>query len=124
IAGSGKTVVSLHRARLMAQRNVKDRSKDRVLFLTYGNKLPDVNMRLLKHLTDDGPEVRVVEARSIYSWVGSLLYRQNFKMEVGKPEQIEWFVVQAIDEIKDKYLEQVTLWKRPPDFFQDEIKYR
>lgn len=77
VAGSGKTVVAVHRARVLAQRHVKDPQHERVLFLTYGNRLPDINMHLLKRLTNNGPEVGVIECRSVYSWVGSLLHFQK-----------------------------------------------
>jgi len=125
VAGSGKTVVVVHRARIMAQRNVKDPQTERILFLTFGNRLPDVNRRLLERLTDNGPEVAVVECRSIYSWVGSLLNRQGLGAQVCTDEkQLDSYLWQAIEEVKPKYPEQEALWKQPLDFFRDEIKYR
>jgi superfamily I DNA/RNA helicase len=124
IAGSGKTVVAIHRARVMAQRNIKDRDRERILFLTYGNRLPDVNKRLLERLTNNGPEVAVIECRSIHSWVGSLLQNQNVHMKVGGQEQLDTYLQHAINEVRPKYPEQETLWEQPLSFFRDEIRYR
>ncbi len=123
VAGSGKTVVAVHRARIMAQRNVKNRDRERILFLTYGNRLPDVNRRLLQRLTNNGPERKVIECRSIYSWVRSLLLNQNIQIKVGKQEQLKACLQQAIAEVRPQYPEQHLLWRQPPNFFQDEIGY-
>lgn len=124
VAGSGKTVVAIHRARIMAQRKVTDRQRERILFLTYGNRLPEVIKRLLERLTNNGPEMEVIECRSIYSWVQSLLGNQGIRMQVGKDEQLNGYLQQAIEEVKPKYSEQEALWKQPLSFFRDEIRYR
>ncbi len=134
IAGSGKTVVAVHRARIMAQHNIKDRQKERILFLTFGNRLPDVNKRLLERLTNNGPEVEVIECRSIYSWVGSLLWHQKRRLRDRFPpegelkvekdeERLKEHLCAAIEEVKQQYPD-LSLWKNPAEFFRDEIRYR
>ena len=61
VAGSGKTVVAIHRAWLMAQKLIRYPEQERVLFLTYGNRLPAVTEELLRQLSNDDPRAELMD---------------------------------------------------------------
>ena len=84
-AGTGKTVVAMHRARHLASQVFKA-STDRILFTTYTKTLA-ANIRAnLKSLC--GPEIDRIEVVHLHSWAVSFLRSQGVKFEVASQEEI------------------------------------
>jgi superfamily I DNA/RNA helicase len=67
VSGSGKTVVAIHRARVVAQKLLQDNSQDRVLFLTFNRSLRDLVERLLRRLCTE-KEYDRIEVATIGKW--------------------------------------------------------
>jgi superfamily I DNA/RNA helicase/mRNA-degrading endonuclease RelE of RelBE toxin-antitoxin system len=65
VAGSGKTVVALHRARFLAKAAPRGQ---KVLFLTYSNRLAGVAEELITLLCGNGCERAAIEVRTLHSW--------------------------------------------------------
>ncbi len=76
-AGTGKSVVGLHRAAHLARR-----TGGRVLFVTFVNSLPRVQANLLARLAPD--VAGRVEFRSLHSWAMSLLARRRQRVEIDR----------------------------------------
>jgi len=75
-AGTGKTVVGLHRARALAAQG----DGGRVLVTTFVNNLPPVYEQLFRRLA---PEVADrVEFKNVHKWAMALLYRNRVAMNV------------------------------------------
>jgi mRNA-degrading endonuclease RelE of RelBE toxin-antitoxin system len=86
VAGSGKTVVAIHRARHLAREALPQRRK--VLFLTYGNRLPRVVYHLLEHLAGEGaPELEAVECVTIHQWCYRFLKRHGKRPYVDQTRE-------------------------------------
>ena len=77
-AGTGKTVVALHRAKHLAA------SGKRVLFTSFVKTLPTVQEQLFRRLAPDVPGT--VEFRSIHSWANRLLAQRGTRLEIGDAE--------------------------------------
>lgn len=120
VAGSGKTVVAIHRARRLAQQFA---SRDRkVLFLTYGNRLPAVVRHLLKQLAgDQAPELDVIESVTIHQWCSRYLRRNGQQLNVDSMAASQ-ALNDAIKQVRPRY-PKLKLWNRQPRFFGDEIRY-
>ena len=122
VAGSGKTVIAIHRARHLARQALPRRRK--VLFLTYGNRLPGVMHYLLQHLAGEGaPELGAVECLTVHQWCYRFL-RQHGQRPV-MDEKGEATGAALDDAIADALLRQpgLRLWSRPSSFFSDEMRY-
>jgi len=85
-AGTGKTVVAMHRAKYMADRISKDASKrgQRVLFTTFTSTLAqDVRANLMtlcpEHLSGAEPRIEVI---NLDRWVGDFLRRRGFDRQI------------------------------------------
>jgi mRNA-degrading endonuclease RelE of RelBE toxin-antitoxin system len=79
VAGSGKTVVALHRARYLAR---KPETK-KVLFLTYGNRLPNVIKYLFEKLVgNNSPEVDKFECLSIHQLCRKIMSQNGLNPQV------------------------------------------
>ena len=85
-AGTGKTVVAMHRAKYLADEIAQDpnRTHDRVLFTTFTSTLAnDVKQNLKQlcpqHIARDNPIIEVV---NLDSWVGSFLRQQDFERNI------------------------------------------
>ncbi len=65
VAGSGKTVVALHRTRLLAKTAPRGQ---KVLFLTFSNRLAGVADELISLLCGNGAERASIEVRTLHSW--------------------------------------------------------
>lgn len=119
VVGSGKTVVAIHRLVRLAREAHKNNQK--VLFLTYGNRLPEITMHLVKSLAGEGaPELEAIECRSVHSWCGSFIRNngQQLRIDNGKiSEAIENAIIQS----KKKH-PRYQIWKKPNTFFLEEIK--
>ncbi len=122
VAGSGKTVVAIHRARYLARTAAQKGGK--VLFLTYGNRLPGVVHHLLTHLAgEDAPELEAIECITIHQWCYRFLARHGRRPIVDDSGQAYHVALdQALAEGALRY-PGLRLWSRPPSFFADEIRY-
>ncbi len=113
-AGTGKTVVALHRARHLARR-----PDARVLVTSYVRTLPDVHRslfgRLAPHLT------KRVEFRSLHSWAAGLLRARGAEIRIadrggrGLLRDQAWADVGARGPLSTLAL--------PPDYWWDEVQY-
>ena len=83
VSGSGKTVVALHRARYLAKKALERQGK--ILFLTYGNRLPGVISHLLEKLAgENAPELQAVECCTIHHWCFRLLSKNGIYPNVNE----------------------------------------
>ena len=85
-AGTGKTVVAMHRAKCLADRLASDpgSSNKRILFTTFTSTLAkDVrqNLKALcpEHVESDRP---IIEVINLDRWVGKFLKQQDFEREI------------------------------------------
>ncbi|QDV37674.1 UvrD-helicase domain-containing protein [Tautonia plasticadhaerens] len=85
-AGTGKTVVAMHRARHLAARVFTDPS-DRILVTTYTANLAENIEATLK--TFCGPERERVEVVHLHAWAVRLLRSHGVEGEIAGPEEIE-----------------------------------
>src|SRR4051794_26726827 len=112
-AGTGKTVVALHRARHLARR-----PDGRVLVTSYVRTLPDVHRalfaRLAPHLT------KRVEFRSLHSWAALLLRNRGTRIDIA-PRGGRFLFDQAWADL-GAWGPLATL-AQPPDYWWDEIQY-
>lgn len=119
VAGSGKTVIALHRARYLA-RKLRG-TNEKVLFLTYGNRLPGIMTYLFEKLSGDGSEIDSFECLTIHQLCSRLL------REAGLPPKVNRQVCDnAISLAISRASERFTLPKlfsRSQQFFKDEISY-
>lgn len=122
VAGSGKTVVAIHRARHLAREALPQRRK--VLFLTYGNRLPGVVYHLLEHLAGEGaPELDAVECVTIHQWCYRFLARHGKRPNVDETgKAYKTALDQAVIQVQPRY-PGLRIWSRPLSFFADEIRY-
>jgi len=120
VVGSGKTVVAVHRARFLAREALKRGGK--VLFLTYGNRLPGVMAHLLRRLAGEGaPELQAVECCTVHSWCYNFLQRRGLTPVVDA-QALPAIAEQAVAEVQSCY-PNLSLWRYPVTFFRDEIAY-
>ncbi len=122
VAGSGKTVVAIHRARQLAR--VALQQKRKVLFLTYGNRLPGVVYHLLEHLAgENAPELDAVECVTIHGWCYRFLKMYGRRPNVdGTGEAYKAALNQAITQAQPCY-PNLRIWSQSRSFFADEIRY-
>jgi superfamily I DNA/RNA helicase/mRNA-degrading endonuclease RelE of RelBE toxin-antitoxin system len=119
VAGSGKTVIALHRARFLTRKlNGVDR---KVLFLTFGNRLPGMNSHLFARLTGQGLEMDRFQCLTFHQLCGHLLNRVGAHHDLN-PEVSSSALVHAIGGVRS-HLNLPKLFGRPTQFFQDEISY-
>jgi superfamily I DNA/RNA helicase len=122
VVGSGKTVVAVHRARHLA-RTALPRDK-KVLFLTYGNRLPGVIEYLLRHLAgQDAPELEAVECMTIHSWCFRFLTAHGQYPKVDNSRRA--YRVALDEALADAILRHpgLRVLSRPQSFFANEIRY-
>ena len=120
VAGSGKTVVAIHRARQLAQQLGGQHT---VLFLTYGNRLPAINHHLLTKLTGPAaPELAAIHCTTIHSWCYQLLARHGQKPHIDTQKTDEALQM-ALERERNTAPHLTNLWRKPKTFFADEIKY-
>lgn len=120
VVGSGKTVVAIHRARRLAQ---QIGGEGTVLFLTYGNRLPQVNRHLLERLASpDAPELAAIQCVTVHQWCGRFL-RENGLAPNVDVEALEGAMRQAFGECSRQFPRLTALWGRGSSFLTDEIKY-
>ena len=79
-AGTGKTVVAMHRARYLAEEVFRG-SGDRILFTTFTKNLAtDIEQNLRKLCTDDKAWTRI-EVRHLNGWVMNFLRTQGYRQD-------------------------------------------
>jgi superfamily I DNA/RNA helicase/mRNA-degrading endonuclease RelE of RelBE toxin-antitoxin system len=113
VAGSGKTVVALHRARFLA-RNAPEGQK--VLFLTYSNRLAGVAEELISLLCGNGPEGKAIEVRTLHAWC----MRYLGGVRICKNTEQRRAISDAIHTVLSKHAES-RLGQLGQSFIEDEI---
>ncbi|MCL4299570.1 MAG: ATP-dependent helicase [Anaerolineae bacterium] len=120
VAGSGKTVVAIHRVRHLAQQIGGDKT---ILFLTFGNRLPAVNQHLLTRLAGvSAPELRAIECVTVHKWCSDFMRANGYYPNVNN-KLVEQALVSAINTGQHDFPRLAKLWRHPRNFFADEIKY-
>ncbi len=121
VAGSGKTVVAIHRVKHLALKAIKQKSK--ILFLTYGNRLPEVNMRLLSDLVGDDSEIlNTVECSTIHQWCSRFVRSTGKNMWVDA-KKCKTKLQEAIAQEKKLVGLIPTILNKDISFFEDEFSY-
>jgi superfamily I DNA/RNA helicase/Txe/YoeB family toxin of Txe-Axe toxin-antitoxin module len=121
VAGSGKTVIALHRARQLAKKAQQDHGK--LLFLTFGNRLPNVNKHLLSQLIgDDSDLLSTIECSTIHHWCARFLHTCSHTLVVND-EKSKTLLENAIMTCKKDLGKQSPLGNRDVNFYADEIRY-
>jgi superfamily I DNA/RNA helicase len=114
-AGTGKTVMAIHRAAHLA--DVRTQNAGPTLLLTYNNSL----VTYLRHLADQLPGVTVETygkfARGYLAARGRMGYNQ-----IAGPDQRRFFVEQAVKATAAVY-EPNAFFDRATDFFLDELEW-
>ena len=85
-AGTGKTVVAMHRAKCLADEIARDPNgtHDRVLFTTFTSTLANDVKQNLKTLCPEYivGEIPIIEVVNLDNWVGSFLRQQDFERQI------------------------------------------
>ncbi len=108
-AGTGKTVVAMHRAKHLAV-NLND--KERILFTTFtANLASDIKDNLRKICTVE--ELRKIDVINLDAWVSQFLREHGYPAEIAYDDKITrlWENAVASNDISDGY---------PVSFFEDE----
>jgi hypothetical protein len=92
-AGTGKTVVAMHRARHLA-RTLCPSPQDKILFTTYTANLAENVERNLVHLC--GPEKDRIEVVHLHAWAARFLRDNGRKFEVATPSELDTCWEEAI----------------------------
>lgn len=109
-AGTGKTVVLMHRARHLAQ-NVFKQPQDRLLVTTFTKNLASDIRENLRTLC--GPELERIEVVHLHGWASDFLRGQGLRLKTVSDERRRQLWEQAYDQGA----------ARPLEFYQDEWKY-
>jgi superfamily I DNA/RNA helicase len=84
-AGTGKTVVAMHRAKYLAE---KLKEKEKILFTTFtANLAADIKDNLRKICSLE--EMRHIEIINLDAWVAQFLREQGYKAEIAYGEKIQ-----------------------------------
>jgi len=108
-AGTGKTVVAMHRAKHLAA-SLKD--KERILFTTYtANLASDIKDNLRKICTLD--ELRRIDVINLDAWVAQFLREHGYSAEIAYDEKITqiWEDAAAMNDVSGEF---------PVNFYEDE----
>lgn len=111
-AGTGKTIVALHRAVYLARTN----PEARVLLTTFSEILGNVLHNKLRVLV--GNEPRIGERLEVLSLnaVGKRLYELNFgRQQIASPEQIQKLMLEACQEVDEYQFSLYVLMKEWDD---------
>lgn len=98
-AGTGKTVVAMHRAKRLAADLVRERSSKKVLFTTYSSTLAtDIQANLRMICTNE--ELRRIDVRNLDKFVYSYLAEQGYGYTITYEDNlIKMYWRQAIDSV-------------------------
>lgn len=119
VAGSGKTVVALHRARFLARKTRGSLKK--VLFLTYGNRLPGIISHLFEKLANNSDDINYFECLTVHQLCARLLKDAGLQPKVDA-DLCQSVLAQAISRASAQY-KLSKLFSNSVQFFQDEISY-
>lgn len=117
-AGTGKTIVALHRAVFLARKN----SDARVLLVTFSDILASALHNKLKRLISNQP--RLAERLEVHSMndIGQRLYTANFgKPKIAETEDVVNFINQVEKEVDEHKFSQrflITEWHDVVDAWQ------
>ncbi|MGW2189503.1 UvrD-helicase domain-containing protein [Streptomyces sp. NPDC001719] len=112
-AGTGKTVVGLHRAAHLAQR-----TSGRVLYVTFAKNLPRVQGTFLRTMA---PAVaHRVDFRSLHAWAQEFLHERGIASRLHKEKADTAFSLAWKGVGRDSCLGAI---EAPPGYWQDEIRY-
>ncbi len=96
-AGTGKTVVGLHRARYLAS-EVFTAPRDRVLLTTFTINLADNLAQLMDSLCADQPEVRRrIEVTHVHSLVAAVRHQARENFGILSDEQAQQLMTEAVE---------------------------
>lgn len=122
VAGSGKTVVAIHRARRLAQTALREGG--RVLFFTYGNRLPGVIEHLLEHLAGpQAPELASIECATIHQWCHRYLSSRGLHPVADNTGDAYKVAVRTAIKRVARQMPSLRLWAKSEEFFLEEIAY-
>ncbi len=105
-AGTGKTVVAMHRARHLA-RTLCRSPKDRILFTTYTANLAENIGQNLANLC--GPERVQVEVTHLHAWAARFLKDHGRKVEVASPDELDACWAEAVRHSDEREFDTVFL---------------
>ena len=97
-AGTGKTVVAMHRARHLAK-EVFPAPEQRILFTTFTKNLASDIGRNMKELC--GPELKRIETRHLHQWAKGFLTSRGMKVKPPLPQQQRKLWARVVDEYGD-----------------------
>ncbi|MBF0231905.1 MAG: ATP-dependent helicase [Desulfamplus sp.] len=110
-AGTGKTVVAMHRAKWLAEK-IFNNENDRVLFTTYTTNLAaDINSNLKKICSRD--VMRRIEVVNLDKWISTFLKRNGYKFEIDYFNKSKELWKQAVDMATDEM-------ELPESFYREE----
>ncbi|GLZ13805.1 DNA helicase [Actinomadura sp. NBRC 104425] len=112
-AGTGKTVVALHRAAHLAARGA-----GRILYVTFANNLPRVQGQLFQRLA--GHFADRVEFRSLHSWAQAFLAERGVEVNLNSRRAKDAFSHAWMRAGRDSVLVDV---EPTPGYWQEEIDY-
>jgi hypothetical protein len=98
-AGTGKTVVAMHRARHLA-RTLCPSPQDKILFTTYTANLAENVARNLGHLC--GPEKDRIDVVHLHAWAARFLRDHGQKFEVASPSELDMCWEEAIHQAGER----------------------
>nr|WP_055701222.1 UvrD-helicase domain-containing protein [Streptomyces silaceus] len=112
-AGTGKTVVALHRAAHLARR-----TSGRILYVTYANNLPRVQGTFLRAMA---PAVADrVDFRSLHSWAQEFLQERDVSVRLHGDKAVTAFSLAWKHVGRDSRLAEID---PAPAYWRDEIDY-
>lgn len=113
-AGTGKTVVAMHRAKYLAK-NVFNNPDDRILFTTFTKNLVEDIRDNMKSICKSG-EMNRIEFINLDKWIIGFLRKNNYRYNVVYGEKIDKLWEQALAECASETNEtDLTI-----NFFKDE----
>jgi len=84
-AGTGKTVVAMHRARYLAK-EIFNQSTDKILFTTYTRNLANNIEDLLSALC--GSEIERIEVANLHRWAVNFLHTQGIHINIASDDEV------------------------------------
>lgn len=119
VAGSGKTVVAIHRTHFMYK--IAEKYNQKILFLTYGNRLPSIIQHLIERLEGHPIDENVLECTTLHSWCSQFVKKHDRPMRVDG-RRLTAILGDAIQSAKAQHPKMSSLWERPTAFFAEEIQ--
>lgn len=114
-AGTGKTVVAMHRARHLAK-TICTEPEDRILFTTYTANLAQNVDQNLTNLC--GPEKDKIEVVHIHAWAARFMKKHGVEFKIATNEEIDGCWERAILEAEDLSFDLGFLKKEWEQVFQ------